>query len=112
MALYSVVDAPVNITGITIARNGFTKSQRAALAAAIAHGEVNLSDLTLKQLAKVCGVSVRYAQQARALLAEERASLLSGEVEFADLPPTKTELNRTIARAGTEPTWEALCGQF
>jgi hypothetical protein len=103
------VYGPVNMTGLIIARNGFSKSQRAALAAAIASGEVSLSELTLKQLAKVCSVSSRYATQAKALSPAERMAMLRGEIDFADLAPGEAELERVIGRAGNESAWQVIC---
>jgi hypothetical protein len=101
---------PVKVmTGLELARNGFSKSQRAAHAASIPSGELILTDLTQKQLAKLFGVSVPYIREALAQSPANRQAMRKGCLKIAGITtPSKSELERTIARAGVEPTWQAL----
>jgi hypothetical protein len=55
--------APPEISGIAVTRQKRTKKERAALAAAIARGETELTRLTQAQISKVCGVSASYVCQ-------------------------------------------------
>jgi hypothetical protein len=111
--MYDDGNRPVkNMTGHALARNGYTKSQRAALAAGVACGEIELTKPTLKQLAKLFNVSVSYIGAALALSPMQRAMMRGGCTEIADIPPSKAALKRTIARAGVEPTWNAICEQL
>src|SRR5262245_6317443 len=100
------------LTGHTLARNGYSKSQRAAFAAGLACGEIKLTNPTLKQLGKLFDVSVAYIGLASALSPMQRAKMRSGFLEIADVPPSKAAIKRTVARAGVEPTWDALCDQL
>jgi hypothetical protein len=97
---------PVKMTGHTLARNGYSKSQRAAFAACFVLGELDFIKPTIKQLAKLFNVSVPYIHKALT------ASMRLGIKEIADIPPSTAELKRTINRAGTEPIWKALCDQL
>jgi hypothetical protein len=100
------------LTGHTLARNGYSKSQRAGFAAGVACGEINYTKPTLKQLAKLFNVSVPYIEKALALSPMERSLLRGGCIEIAGLPPSPAELARTVGRAGIDRVWGALCDQL
>jgi hypothetical protein len=99
----------VKMTGHKLARNGYTTSQRAAFAASQSCGELNLTNLTKKQLAKVYDVSCANIRKAMTVSAMERARMRSGNMLIADIPPSAAELKRTIARAGTDRVWAEIC---
>jgi hypothetical protein len=105
-------NAPVKMTGHKLARNGYSKSQRAAFAAYVVRGELDFTRPTLKQLAKLFNVSVPYIQKALTASDYDLAMVRLGIKEIADIPPSTAELKRTISRAGIEPTWQALCDQI
>jgi hypothetical protein len=106
---YSILSIPVKLTGHKLARNHYSKSQRAALAASVILGEVDLTKPTHKQVAKIFSVSIPYIQKASALSPLERAKMRGGYLEMTELPPAKAELERVVDRAGTEPVWQAIC---
>jgi hypothetical protein len=110
MDLYSTLTTPVKkLTGHTLARNGYSKSQRAAFAASVILGEVELTKPTHIQVAKVFDVSIPYIQKALALSPLERVKMRGGYLVMTELPPAKAELERVVDRAGTEPVWQAIC---
>jgi hypothetical protein len=110
--LYSPFDFVVKLTGHKLAHNHYSKSQRAAFAASTILGEVDLTKPTHKQVAKVFDVCIPYIQKALALSPLERAEMRDGNLEMTDLPPPKAELERVIGRAGTDPSWDALCAHM
>jgi hypothetical protein len=106
----SYIDFPVKkLTGHTLARNGYSKSQRAAFAASFILGEVEITKPTHIQVAKVFNVSIPYIQKALALSPTARAVMRAGYLDMAGLPPAKAELERVIGRAGNEPAWQVIC---
>jgi hypothetical protein len=110
---HPLFDFPVfKLSGRKLARGGYSKSPRAALAASVVYGEIEMIKPTLRQLAKAFNVSTTYIQKALALSPAERVKMRYGYTKIANIPPSAAELKRAIKRAGIEPTWEAICNQL
>ena len=88
----------------------WTKSERAAFAAAVVLGERELDDLTRKQICAVFGVSLGYLTRALALSPATRKAVAAGEVTLQDIPtvPTDRVLHQVVADAGVARTWGVL----
>jgi hypothetical protein len=109
---YSILNTPVKLTGHQLAHNHYSKSQLAAFAASIILDEVDFTKPTRGQVAQVFNVSIPYISKALALSPLERAEMRDGNLEMTDLPPPAAELERVIGRAGTDPSWAALCAHM
>lgn len=98
------------ISGREFAGCDWTKSQRAALAAAVVLGERELVDLTRLQICAVFGVSLGYLCKAVALSTATRKAVAVGKVSLQDLPvaPTHRVLHKIVADAGVAATWRVL----
>jgi hypothetical protein len=106
----ALLNFPVKkLTGHKLARNHYSKSQRAAFAASVILGEVEMTNPTYKQVAKIFNVSIPYIQKALALSPLERVKMRGGYLVMTGLPPATAEVERLVDRAGTEPTWQVIC---
>lgn len=114
MTTNSTSNYPVKLTGHTIARNGYSASQRAALAAMIILGEVEFVKPTHKQIAKLLGVSTVYIDRALKLDPTRREWVADGLLQLTQFQkaPTDTHLDRLVSAAGTERVWGAICKQL
>ena len=98
------------LTGYALARKGRSASQRAALAASIILGEVEMTKPTRKQIAKLLGVSIPYVKHAMKLRRAQRAAMQDGWLSLPHFknPPTDLELERTVQAAGVDRTWSVI----
>jgi hypothetical protein len=98
------------VSGRTIARSDWTKSQKAARAAQTVLGEATLDDLTREQICKIFGVSRAYLTKALALSSATREAVGCGHVPLSDIPTVVTDkvLRKTICDAGVARTWGVL----
>jgi hypothetical protein len=98
------------ISGREFARYDWTKSERAAFAAAVALGERELTDLSRLQICKVFGVSLGYLNKAIALSVATREAVAAGKVALQDIPtiPTDRVLHKTVVDAGVARVWNTL----
>jgi hypothetical protein len=108
MTLYNLRFFPVKLSGHRLARNPYSPSQLAALAASVILGEVEYFNPTHIQIAKAFGASRAYVQKALTLSPEQRAAMRDGLLDMAAIPPTTSELDRVVGLAGTEPSWQAI----
>jgi hypothetical protein len=111
MDRYNRTDYAVKqMTGYCLARNGRTASQRAAIAAGIVLGEIELAPLTKKQIALLAGVSVSYVDRAIELSPLHRKLMAKGDFfKIADFQvPTDTQLQRTVKAAGVDRVWDVM----
>lgn len=109
--LYRSPTTSVNIiSGYTIARSDWTKSQKAALAAQIVLGEATLDDLTRRQICAVFGVSLNYLNKAIALSSATREAVSRGQVPLSDIPTALTAktLRKIVRNAGVAAVWTEL----
>jgi hypothetical protein len=111
--LYRNISTNVNIptvSGHELEQDFFTKSQRAAIAAQLVMGELDLTDLQLSQIARLVGVSRPYVYKAVALSPADRDDMRCGELRMADVPtiPSKRKVEQTVMAAGVARVWDAI----
>jgi hypothetical protein len=101
------------LTGRQLSSSKWTKSQRAAFAAMVLSGELELTDITQAQLCRLFQVSRGYLNRALALPAKPRTEMAQGGLAIAEVPPEPTEkkLAEMVRAAGVERTWEEICRQ-
>jgi hypothetical protein len=101
---------PQTISGRAVARQGKTKSQKAAIAAMIILGELKLDNPTKKQLAKMFGVSMPLVNKAIALNVDQRKALRKGWYTLADIPTALTDkkIEDTVVAAGVDRVWAIM----
>ncbi len=111
---HACVKDVLSLSGRQLSSGKWTKSQRAALAAMVLHGELELMDVTQAQLCRLFRVSHAYLQRVLALPAEQREDLAHGNLTIAEIPsaPTERKLEETVRAAGVERTWEEICRQL
>jgi hypothetical protein len=109
----SSVKEVLTLTGRQLASNKLTKSQRAAFAAMVLSGELELTNITRAQICRLFQVSPGYLQRALALPAALRSKLGHGDLTITEMPPIPTEkkLADVIRAAGVERAWEEICRQ-
>src|SRR5215831_7537925 len=92
----------------------WTKSQRAALAAMVFHGELKLTDITQAQLCRLFQVSRGYLRRVLVLPPALRSEMAKGNLGVAEVPPEPTDkqLADMVRAAGAERTWEEICRQL
>ena len=110
MNAFNTTSLPVKLTtGYALARNGRSKSQRAALAAQIIAGEIELVDLTQGQIAKLVGVSRPYITAALELDPMRRRMMARGYLKVSEFQvPTDTALSRAIKAVGVEHAFDVM----
>jgi hypothetical protein len=103
-------DSTRQLTGHALARKGRSASQRAAFAASLILGELELTKPTKGQIAKLLDVSIPYVERALALSPVERSAVQDGFLTLARFknPPTDLELERVVEAAGVGRTWNVL----
>jgi hypothetical protein len=104
----------LTLTGRQLSSNKWTKSQRAAFAAMVLSGELQLVDVTQAQLCRLFRVSRGYLQRALALPAALRSEMAQGDLPITEVPPEPTDkqLAEMVRAAGAERTWEEICRQL
>jgi hypothetical protein len=102
------------LTGRQLSSNKWTKSQRAALAAMVLHGELKLTDITQAHLCRLFQVSRSYLRRALALPAALRSQMAQGDLAITEVPPEPTDkqLADMVRAAGAERTWDEICRQL
>ena len=101
------------LSGRQLSSTKWTKSQRAAFAAMVSHGELQLTDVTQSQLCRLFQVSRSYLRRALALPAALRSQMAQGDLAITEVPPEPTDkqLADIVRAAGVDRTWEEICRQ-
>ena len=116
--LYRTPDVSVKevltLSGRQLSSAKWTKSQRAAFAAMVLYGELELTDVTQSQLCRLFRVSHAYLKSALAVPAEQREDMAHGDLTIAEISsePTEKKLAETVRAAGVERAWEEICRQL
>jgi hypothetical protein len=109
MAYIAINDHPVKtLTGRTIARNGRSASQRAAIAARIIAGEVEFTNPTKRQIAELLHVSIKYVDRALDLDPISRHMMADGLLQLTRIQPSDNQLLRTVMAAGVDRVWNVM----
>jgi hypothetical protein len=107
--LYDPKSVKTTVTGINLARGHRSPSRRAAVAAQLVLGEIEIIKPTLKQACGMTGANREYARKLLHADHSVRLNVEAGVISITDAFPTDDELLHLAREVGVERLWQAIC---